>query len=43
MDPGMAFRFGTAAVDAATGNDGHVRTFADDKTVIDHVVQAGLA
>ncbi len=43
MDPLVAFRLGTGAMDAASGDNRDVGTFAYDEFIIDRVVKARLA
>ena len=31
-----------AVVDAASGDDGHIRVFSDEKVVVDHFLETGL-
>ncbi len=38
----MPFRFGRTAVNAAAGNNRHVRVITDDKGIVNHIIKTGL-
>ena len=42
MDTGVALGFLPAAVNAAAGDDGHIRILSDDKRVVNHIMKTRL-
>ena len=42
VDPVVAGLLRAAVVDAAAGDDGHIAVLADEKVVVDHILETGL-